>query len=260
MLAGGRKMQKKKKWLPIICVWVVLGGIAIFGIGKFVNQQIWKSHNYIVDNPVATVMIDPGHGGYDSGAVAADGTMEKDVSLAIALKTGAYLHQLDPSIQIIFTRYDDNVSWPDSEAEDLMARVAMAQYYGADYYLAIHENSADNTEAVGYFGIVREDDAISQRICQNLDQMLEAGGWVPALGYRKTSDIGSIYVVDQQYIPSMLFETGFLSNPSEAMQLRDPANQDLIARCLAQAYYDSITGADAGIPTETTTEEAEASE
>lgn len=242
--------MKKKKWIPILIVWGILLGVGGYGLSRFVKDQIWKSHNYIVENPSATVMIDPGHGGYDSGAVAADGTMEKDLSLAIALQTGAYLHEMDPSLQIIFTRYNDDVSWPDNEAEDLMARVNMGYNYGADYYLAIHMNSADNTDVLGYFGIVREEDAVSQRICRHLDEILTEGGWEPALGYRTTSDIGSIYVVDNFGIPSMLFECGFLSNPMEAMQLRDPANQDLIARCLAQAYYDSITSADLQYETE----------
>lgn len=236
--------MKKKKWVPILIVWLVLLGIGGVGLSRFVKDQVWKSHNYIVENPSATVVIDPGHGGYDSGAVAADGTMEKDVALNVALLTGQYLHEMDPSLQIIFTRYDDNVSWPDNEAEDLMARVNIGYTYGADYYLSIHMNSADNTDALGYFGIVREDDAVSQRICRHLDELLTNGGWEPALGYRTTSDIGSIYVVDNFGIPSMLFECGFLSNPTEAWQLRDPANQNLIARSLAQAYYDSITGQD----------------
>lgn len=239
--------MKKKKWLPILVVWLVLGGVAVWGLSQFVTEQIWKSHNYIVENPTATVMIDPGHGGYDSGALAADGTMEKDVALALALQTGEKLHNLDPGIQVIFTRYDDNVSWPDNEAEDLQARVAMAINYGANYYLAIHCNSAEDTTAQGHFGIVRQDDAVSQRICQNLDNYLTAANWGPSLGFRQTSDIGSIFVVDQLGIPSMLFETGFLSNPSEAMQMRDPANQDAISTALAQAYYDSIHGLNTGV-------------
>ncbi|WP_067559943.1 N-acetylmuramoyl-L-alanine amidase family protein [Faecalibaculum rodentium] len=239
--------MKKKKWLPILVVWLLLGGVAVWGLSQFVTEQIWKSHNYIVENPVATVMIDPGHGGYDSGAVAADGTMEKDVALALALQTGEKLHNMDPSIQVIFTRYDDNVSWPDNEAEDLQARVAMAINYGATHYLAIHCNSAEDPSALGHFGIVRQDDVTSQRICQNLDNYLAAANWGPALGFRKTSDIGSIFVVDQLGIPSMLFETGFLSNPTEAMQMRDPGNQDAISTALAQAYYDSIHGLDVNV-------------
>ncbi len=45
----------------------------------------------------------------------------------------------------------------------------------------------------------------------------------------------------------MLFETGFLSNPTEAMQMRDPGNQDAISTALAQAYYDSIHGLDVNV-------------
>lgn len=41
--------MKKKKWLPVLVVWLILGGVAVWGLSQFVTEQIWKSHNYIVE-------------------------------------------------------------------------------------------------------------------------------------------------------------------------------------------------------------------
>ena len=69
-----------------------------------------------------TILIDAGHGGYDGGSTSWDERVnEKDVTLQIALKTGALLEDL--GYRIVYSRTDDNVSWPQDNAADLQARV-----------------------------------------------------------------------------------------------------------------------------------------
>ena len=72
-------------------------------------------------------MIDAGHGGYDGGTVAEDGTTEKDLTLALALETGKQLKKLNPEIKVVYTRTNDKVTWSEDETEDLKARVKMAK-------------------------------------------------------------------------------------------------------------------------------------
>lgn len=249
-------MKQKKKWLPIFLVWIVLGGVGVWGLSRFAGQVYRNSHNYMVEDAICTVMIDPGHGGYDPGAVAADGTMEKDLTLALALKVGAQLHEMDDSIQIMFTRFNDDVLWPDNEVDDLIYRANMAYNAGADYYLSIHMNSSENTTVQGYYGILKEGDAVSENICRSIETYMDQVGWQPALGTRTTADTGSLYVVDNLSIPSLLFETGFMSNAQEVGQMSQSSTLDSIAWAIAQAYYDSIHGLDAQPVTEVYTDES----
>lgn len=147
-------------------------------------------------------MIDPGHGGYDSGAVGADNaTYEKDITMKIAYKVGQQIQSLDPEIGILFTRTDDNVSWPADETADLLARITMAQEQNADYFLSIHLNSSTNPEAYGYHSFVRSNDPFSQDVADRIAANLEKNKY----SYdRETvfTDQTPLMVVDNLSIPS----------------------------------------------------------
>lgn len=103
------KNTKKRKLkignLIIVVVGVCLVvGIIIMIISKFTKTETNEPHEYI-----ATVMIDAGHGGYDGGTIAVDGTAEKDLTLAYALETGKQLEKLNPDIKVVYTRTSDKV-------------------------------------------------------------------------------------------------------------------------------------------------------
>ena len=72
----------------------------------------------LIDPPAWIIVLDSGHGGYDPGSIAADGTMEKDIALQIALRAGAILEG-ESDLRVVYTRDSDAVSWPAREAEDL---------------------------------------------------------------------------------------------------------------------------------------------
>lgn len=121
----------------------------------------------LIDPPAWIIVLDGGHGGYDPGSIAADGTMEKDVALQIALRAGAILERED-DLRVVYTRDSDAVSWPAREADDLAARVRIAQAARADMLVSIHLNAAENTDASGYETYIRADSErmfdIAQRI------------------------------------------------------------------------------------------------
>jgi N-acetylmuramoyl-L-alanine amidase len=187
------------------------------------------------------VVIDPGHGGYDTGAIADDGTKEKDLALSLALKIGEKLEAENSNITVVYTRSSDSVSWPSNESEDLKERVAIAEEAGADYYLSIHLNSADDTSAYGYCAYVKDSDDASKKIASMIADNLDAAGWEYNRG-TQTTENQSLYVVDQLSIPSMLFEAGFITNETELADLQDSDNQDTIAAAIAKAYSDYIEG------------------
>jgi N-acetylmuramoyl-L-alanine amidase len=80
------------------------------------------------------IVIDPGHGGYDPGALGSF-SAEKNITLAIALKTGSYIEQNLKNVSVIYTRKTDAFV-------DLKDRPAIANKNNADLFISIHVNSA----------------------------------------------------------------------------------------------------------------------
>ncbi len=91
---------------------------------------------------VRTVVIDPGHGGHDGGAIGVAGVPEKVLALRTSLLLRAALLKEDPTLEVVLTRTDD--SYP-----ELGERAHLAEVVGADALLSIHYNWAHNPEAEG---------------------------------------------------------------------------------------------------------------
>jgi N-acetylmuramoyl-L-alanine amidase len=87
------------------------------------------------------VVIDPGHGGRDPGAVGLR-SKEKDIVLAISLKLGAYINEYLPDVEVIFTRSKD-------EFIELHRRAEIANKNNADLFVSIHANSNPNKSVRG---------------------------------------------------------------------------------------------------------------
>jgi N-acetylmuramoyl-L-alanine amidase len=107
-----------------------------------------------VDQKVSlrTIIIDPGHGGFDPGARGSFST-EADVSLAVSLKLGEAIQKEFPDIKIIYTRTTDIMPGGGSKDEGLRYRANLANTSGADLFIAVHCNSADpirHRELTGY--------------------------------------------------------------------------------------------------------------
>ena len=218
----------KNIWKKILIVWILILSIVT---GFF----LYREHSYI-----ATVMIDPGHGGYDVGAIGYDQeTYEKDLTLEIGKQIGKQIKKINPKIKVVFTRTDDTVDWPSEERADLQYRVQMAQKKDADFYLSIHMNASDNTQASGYSFHIREDDALSNAIAESMNTQFEKANWSNSRGIVYTST-QPLYVVDH-LDHAMLLETGFITNPSELHKLKSYFNQRKIAKAVALAICENIT-------------------
>jgi N-acetylmuramoyl-L-alanine amidase len=91
---------------------------------------------------VSRIAIDPGHGGYDTGAQGQNGLMEKDLCLDVALRLGRLIQENIPSAQVIYTRTDDR-------HVPLEERTAIANDAMADLLISIHANWSDSLEIRG---------------------------------------------------------------------------------------------------------------
>ena len=190
--------------------------------------------------PDVTIVLDPGHGGYDSGTIGYSETKEKDLTLTYTLAIGERLKALNPNLNIVYTRDSDEIPWEEDEEKDLIARVDIAKENKADYFLSIHVNAnANDLEATDYDFFVRQDDKVSQTIAQSIIDNLQKNGWDYESFILDVADY-PLYVVSDQDIPAMLYEIGYFSNPDMEQVLLKDETVDLIADAVAQAYHQYI--------------------
>lgn len=144
------------------------------------------------------ITIDPGHGGSDSGAVSG-GKFEKDINLNISLKLKDIL--MSKKIDVIMTRDKDITV-------DLKTRCDIANNSKSDYFISIHCNSfkdaaARGTETYAYPGST-SGEKLAQSVQKSIVSMLN------------TADRGvkyaNFYVLHHTDMPSILVETGFITN------------------------------------------------
>lgn len=177
------------------------------------------------------IVIDPGHGGRDPGAVH-HGLHESDIVLAISHMVAERLSH-HPDIKVYMTRHT-NV------AVSLSQRTRFANRLPADLYISIHANAVRNRPHVSgietwYLPHTREDNLRfnSRQLAQILQRHMISATGAYDRGVRNTS---SFIVLRDTNMPATLLEVGFLSNAQEAARLATTAHQQL----LAQAIYEGI--------------------
>jgi N-acetylmuramoyl-L-alanine amidase len=220
------------------------------------------------------VVIDAGHGGKDPGAIGPSGVMEKDIVLDIARRLRALMQQ-ERQWRVTLTR-DTDIFIPLDE------RTAIANSKGADLFVSIHANSAERPEAQGietYFLDLANDEQSMrvaarenattlskvsdlQRILRDLqmtskrnESSLLAGAVQQALvqapnGGRNGRDLGvkhaPFLVLMGAEMPSILVETGFVSNPGEERKLADPKYRAQAARAIFDGIKEYFAAANGG--------------
>lgn len=204
-----------------------------------VVKQVEKEAPHIYKEKV--VVLDAGHGGYDSGSISEtqQGFVEKDAALAITLKIGKYLE--DNHIDVMYTRTSDTVSWPADNVEDLLERSFIANGANADYFVSIHTNysEASQEEVRGNEVWVRYTDAESMDLATNVNDELKVLKYTKNRGL-KDEETSPLSLLRFNTMPSILVETGFLSNAQDSEALRSPKSQQDIAEAIAKGILRSI--------------------
>lgn len=161
------------------------------------------------------IVIDPGHGGNDAGAIGPTGVMEKSVTLRVSLELEKLL--TEEGATVIMTRRTDKAVSPNgakaSDIEELQARCDIANSEKADIFISIHADSFTNPNAKGSTGYYysksdTEDgknlaDAIRRGLCEQIK--------TPSRGTKPCN----FYVVRHTDMPATLLELAFISNPEE---------------------------------------------
>ncbi|GAA0728498.1 hypothetical protein GCM10008905_27450 [Clostridium malenominatum] len=181
------------------------------------------------------VVIDPGHGGYDPGAIGANGLREKDVALPVGIEVGNIL--LKNGVKVVYTRTSDNVSWPSNEKEDLKKRTEIANSVNANYYVSIHCNSIKNNPTANGTETYYDSESVAGKaLAQNIQsQLISKLGTVD----RKIKPAG-FYVLKYTDPPAVLVELEFISNPNGEKNLKDPNFQKKAAEGIASGILKSL--------------------
>ena len=209
-----------KKWTAFYLLTLLLlfaGFAAILWQGSAINAS--KNLTLGEGGGGTVLVVDPGHGGIDGGAVAADGTVEAQINLAVALQMEELARLVGVDIEM--TRRED-VSLHDSDAgtvrqkkaSDLKNRAALA-------------NGVPGAQV--FYNTVAGSQELAEAVQAVLNETLNARP--------KEAKAGSgVYLLEHSQIPSILVECGFLSNPQETALLCTPEYQ----RKLAVSVFSSV--------------------
>lgn len=224
-----------------------------------------------------TVVIDAGHGGKDPGAMA-HGYKEKDIALAVALKTGSKIKADHPNVRVLYTRDRDVFV-------GLQARSDFANRHKASLFISIHLNSSTSGSAYGtetyVIGMNKQSNNLNVAMRENKAMLLESDYKTTYKGFDPTNaesyiifdlmqeayinrsiDIAKfverqyknngrtsrgvrqegLWVLSQSAMPSILTEIGFISNANDAAYLGSESGQEEAAGAISRAFtkfYDS---------------------
>lgn len=179
-----------------------------------------------------TVIIDAGHGGFDGGAVASDGTVEKDINLNISRTISKLLKQ--NGFRVIMTRETD-VSTEDTESaqisskkkSDLRNRLNLMKDYPDAVFVSIHLNKFTTSSAFGSQVFYSRDERariLGEKIQKSIISLVQPEN--TRVNKQATS---STYLLYNATVPAVLVECGFLSNSEELKMLKTKDYQNKLS-------------------------------
>lgn len=188
------------------------------------------------------VVVDAGHGGNDPGKVAVNGSLEKDINLAIAKRLAWYLEQAD--VTVIMTRDSDSGLYSPTDSRkktsDMQKRCQIMNESKADLAVSIHQNSYHDEEIFGgqvfYYADSAPGKRLAERIQKRFDYVLGAEN------RRQPKANESYYLLLHAECPAVIVECGFLSNWREASLLGDEEYQDRMAYTIHMGILEYLNG------------------
>ncbi|MEL7597795.1 MAG: N-acetylmuramoyl-L-alanine amidase CwlD [Clostridiaceae bacterium] len=211
-----------------------------------ISSIFFSNFEFIVfaeENTQKIILLDPGHGGIDGGAVSKNGTVEKDINLSIGKKLKVNLEK--KGYKVIMTReddiglYSDKGRIRDKKNEDLNNRCKMKKESNCDIFISIHLNMFEQSQYYGaqvWYAKEGESAELAHILQQNLIKDLNNNN------KRKEKCAKGAYKILRCYtdIPSVLVECGFLSNLEEEQKLKTDSYQEKIATSLANSIEEFV--------------------
>ncbi len=197
------------------------------------NGYVGWCNNYYLNEtyPLSgkVILLDPGHGGHDPGAISYSGRFEKHINLEVAYNLKGILNNAGASVYM--TRIDDTYITNKQRGK-------LADTLGADILLSIHHNSLNNSD---YFGLSTYYNTINYKSPSMGYDLAEAI-------YLNAITINGVYrdgILDRNFevlretnTPAALIEIGFMSNPNEEMNIHNISFQNTMTQKIADGIID----------------------
>lgn len=185
------------------------------------------------------ILIDPGHGGYDGGAEGKTGIKEKDINLSISLKLKDMLKA--EGFQVFMTREKDealidqrSAKYSTKKSQDLANRCKIKKEVNPDLFISIHQNHFPQGQYYGsqvWYSDFKESSILAHLIQGNLIMDLDKSN----KRVEKPAKDNYKILRNNDTMPSVLVECGFLSNYNEELKLKNEEYQVLIAKSLTRS-------------------------
>ena len=185
------------------------------------------------------IVIDPGHGGEDTGAISQNNVNEKDVVLDISLKLGEKLEE--NNFKVYFTRKSDK-ALGNTVRSDIINRAKFINARNADIFLSIHLNGSDIESAKGVESYSRFLDEKSYLLAESIQDELSSIEYTKDRGIKETNE-KSLGILRYTNITGVLLELGFITNSEDEKYLISEEGQDIIVYCILYGiliYFNEI--------------------
>lgn len=200
---------------------------------SILQWQVRPALSQTVSRKKLIVVIDPGHGGYDPGKIGITGEIEKDLNLQIALLTKKFLEANDC---IVYLTRTEDISLKDANASnqkvsDLKNRLQLILDTKADIFISIHQNSFTSPKEHGAQVFYQEGSKEGELLATILQDTLVRE--LDSSNRRVCKSSDNYYLLTHASCTALIIECGFLSNPKEALLLKDPTYQKKLAYAIS---------------------------
>ncbi|MES2646080.1 MAG: M56/M15 family metallopeptidase [Bacteroidota bacterium] len=231
--------------------WSILPLMLIMTVLVTMHPQL-NAQDALVKEKNIKLVIDAGHGGNDNGALATDNTTEKDLALrwALSLKKAAESR----GIEVIMTRSTDAL--PGNTTDKIEGLKNRIKFDDADCFVSIHMNAAermkDQEHGLQLFIASKDNNGQVEKskvLGSGILSALESGHYDIHKNIKQNTQ--GVYVLDQNKLPSVLIEVGFLTNEKELALIKDAGYQQglvekIVAGILQSAANNFTPGSNSG--------------
>ncbi len=231
-----------KRWLLLAAAACC---IAFLGSTAFLESQIAKPVFSASEAAALTVVLDPGHGGEDGGAVSPDGVEESGLNLEIALRLQELLRFSGVKTQMtriadVSIHQEEARTIQEKKASDLRQRVEIVNGIPGAMLLSIHQNSLPSSVVTYGAQAFWNQQAGAERLAVSIQDALNQA--INTHRAKEAKPIAStIYLMRQITAPGVLVECGFLSNPEETLRLQQAGHQCRLAVAITAGFFKGLS-------------------
>ena len=215
-------------------LYIVLGCFALIAVILIFVAANFKTANSL-DVPTVDIVLDAGHGSSDAGASGKNGSIEKEINLAITLKLRDKL--IAEGITVGLTRENDN-SLADSKKKDMHYRRDFAIASNPKLFVSIHQNTFPESQYRGAQVWYSKNNAESKNFAQNMQSALIETNPTTKREAKKAES--NIFLLKHLTMPAIIIECGFLTNYQEEQLLMQDTYQDKLAEIIKKGIADEL--------------------